>query len=47
MINQYYEGMDNRVMLLDDVDGEPATKYLIDKGHREIACISAEAQAGC
>ena len=43
MINQYYEGMDNRVMLLDDVDGgSRATKYLIDKGHREIACISAE-----
>lgn len=43
MINQYYEGMDNRVMLLDDLDGGyRATKYLLDKGHREIACISAQ-----
>lgn len=43
MINQYYQGMDNRVMLLDDVDGGyRATKYLLDKGHREIACISAQ-----
>ena len=43
MINQYYEGMDNRVMLLDDVDGGyQATKYLLDKGHRAIACISAQ-----
>lgn len=43
MINQYYDGMDNRVMLLDDVDGGyRATKYLLDKGHREIACISGQ-----
>jgi len=43
MINRHYEGMDNRVMLLDDIDGGyQATKYLINKGHREIACISAQ-----
>ena len=43
MINQYYEGMDNRVMILDDVDGGyRATKYLINKGHREIACINGQ-----
>ena len=43
MINQYYEGMDNRVMLLDDVDGGyQATKYLLDQGHRKIACISGQ-----
>lgn len=43
MINQYYDGMENRVMLLDDVDGGyRATKYLLDNGHTEIACISAQ-----
>ena len=43
MINQYYHGMDNRVMLLDDVDGGyQATRYLLEQGHREIACISAQ-----
>jgi LacI family transcriptional regulator len=43
MINQYYDGMDNRVMLLDDLDGGyRATRYLLDRGHRAIACISAQ-----
>lgn len=43
MINQYYEGLENRVMLLDDVDGGyQATKYLLDQGHRDIACISGQ-----
>lgn len=43
MINQYYQGMDNRVMLLDDVDGGyRATQYLLSQGHRKIACISGQ-----
>jgi LacI family transcriptional regulator len=43
MINQYYKGMDNRVMLLDDLDGGyRATKHLLDRGHKAIACISAQ-----
>lgn len=43
MINQHYEGLEDRIMLLDDVDGGyQATKYLIEHGHKKIACISAQ-----
>lgn len=43
MINQHHDSLDHRVMWLDDVEGAyNATKYLIDKGHTKIACISAQ-----
>jgi len=43
MINQHYEGIEDRIMALDDVDGGyKATQYLLSKGHRKIACISAQ-----
>lgn len=43
MINQTVESLSERNVLLDDVDGGyKATRYLIERGHTEIACIGGQ-----